>query len=139
MDRERPRKQFKNIDDYIATFPKNVQYTLRELRGAIKESAPEAEETISYRIPTFKLNGNLVHFAAFEKHIGFYPTSSAILAFKEKLSIYKHSKGAVQFPIDGPIPLDIVREIVRFRVKENLTKGVQKKRIEIGLQKQINF
>ncbi|MGZ5502583.1 MAG: iron chaperone [Halobacteriota archaeon] len=128
MDSEGSRRQFKNIDDYIATFPKNVQHTLRELRSVIKESAPEAEETISYGMPTFKLNGNLVHFAAYEKHIGFYPTPSAILAFKEKLSIYKQSKGAVQFPIDGPIPLDIVREIVRFRIKENLTKGVRRRK-----------
>ncbi len=128
MDSEGSRRQFKNIDDYIATFPKNVQHTLRELRSAIKESAPEAEETISYGMPTFKLNGNLVHFAAYEKHIGFYPTPSAILAFKEELSIYKQSKGAVQFPIDGPIPLDIVREIVRFRIKENLTKGVRRRK-----------
>jgi uncharacterized protein YdhG (YjbR/CyaY superfamily) len=128
MDSEGSRRQFKNIDDYIATFPKNVQHTLRELMGAIKESAPEAEETISYGMPTFKLNGNLVHFAAYEKHIGFYPTPSAILAFKEELSIYKQSKGGVQFPIDGPIPLDIVREIVRFRIKENLTKGVRRRK-----------
>jgi uncharacterized protein YdhG (YjbR/CyaY superfamily) len=128
MDSDGSRRQFKNIDDYIATFPKNVQHTLRELRSAIKESAPEAEETISYGMPTFKLNGNLVHFAAYEKHIGFYPTASAILAFKERLSIYKQSKGAVQFPIDGPIPLDIVREMVRFRVKENLTKGARRRK-----------
>jgi uncharacterized protein YdhG (YjbR/CyaY superfamily) len=128
MEGEGPRGQFKNIDDYIAAFPKHVQHTLRELRSAIKESAPEAEETISYGMPTFKLNGNLVHFAAYEKHIGFYPTPSVILAFKEKLSIYKHSKGTVQFPIDGPIPLDIVREMVRFRVKENLTKGVRRRK-----------
>ena len=128
MDSEGSRRQFKNIDDYIATFPKNIQHTLRELRSVIKESAPEAEETISYGMPTFKLNGNLVHFAAYEKHIWFYPTPSAILAFKEKLSIYKQSKGAVQFPIDGPIPLDIVREIVRFRIKENLTKGVRRRK-----------
>ncbi len=128
MDSEGSRRKFENIGDYIATFPKNVQHTLRELRSAIKESAPEAEETISYGMPTFKLNGNLVHFAAYEKHIGFYPTPSAILAFKEKLSIYKQSKGAVQFPIDGPIPLDIVREMVRFRVKENLTKGARRRK-----------
>ena len=128
MDSEGSRRKFENIDDYIATFPKNVQRTLRELRSAIKESAPEAEETISYGMPTFKLNSNLVHFAAYEKHIGFYPTPSAILAFKEKLSIYKQSKGAVQFPIDGPIPLDIVREMVRFRVKENLTKGARRRK-----------
>lgn len=126
MDSERSGSQFKNIDDYIATFPKNVQHTLRELRSAIKEAAPEAEETISYGMPTFKLNGNLVHFAAYKKHIGFYISPSTILAFKEKLSIYKQSKGTVQFPIDGPIPLDTVKEMVRFRVKENLTKGVKR-------------
>jgi uncharacterized protein YdhG (YjbR/CyaY superfamily) len=125
MDSEGSRGQFKNIDDYIVTFPPNVQHKLKELRNAIKESAPEAEEAISYGMPTFKLNGNLVHFAAYKKHIGFYPTHSGILAFEEKLSIYKHSKGAVQFPIDRPIPLDIVREIVRFRVRENLTRGVR--------------
>jgi uncharacterized protein YdhG (YjbR/CyaY superfamily) len=130
MDSERARGQFKNIDDYIATFPKNVQHKLNELRSAIKESAPEAEEAISYGMPTFKLNGNLVHFAAYKRHIGFYPTHSGILAFEEKLSVYKHSKGAVQFPIDGPIPLDMVREMVRFRVKENLTKGVRTRKMD---------
>ena len=130
MDSERARGQFKNIDDYIATFPKNVQHKLNELRSAIKESAPEAEEAISYGMPTFELNGNLVHFAAYKRHIGFYPTHSGILAFEEKLSVYKHSKGAVQFPIDGPIPLDMVREMVRFRVKENLTKGVRRRKMD---------
>jgi uncharacterized protein YdhG (YjbR/CyaY superfamily) len=99
MDSEGSRRQFKNIDDYIDTFPKNVQHKLTELRSAIKESAAEAEEAISYGMPTFRLNGNLVWFAAYKKHIGFYPTHSGILAFEEKLSIYKHSKGAVQFPI----------------------------------------
>lgn len=130
MDSERARRQFKNIDDYIATFPENVQHKLNELRSAIKESAPEAEEAISYGMPTFKLNGNLVHFAAYKRHIGFYPTHSGILAFEEKLSVYKHSKGAVQFPIDGPIPLDMVREMVRFRVKENQTKGVRTRKMD---------
>jgi uncharacterized protein YdhG (YjbR/CyaY superfamily) len=128
MDNKGSRRQFKNIDDYIAAFPKNVQPKLSELRSAIKESAPEAEEAISYGMPTYKLNGNLVHFAAYKRHIGFYPTHSGILAFEEKLSIYKHSKGAVQFPIDDPIPLDIVREIVRYRVKENLTRGVKRRK-----------
>jgi uncharacterized protein YdhG (YjbR/CyaY superfamily) len=123
MVSERSRSQSKNIDDYIATFPQNVQHKLRELRSAIKEAAPEAEESISYGMPTFKLNGNLVHFAAYKKHIGFYVPSSVILAFKGKLSIYKQSKGTVQFPIDWPIPLDTVKEIVRFRVKENLAQG----------------
>jgi uncharacterized protein YdhG (YjbR/CyaY superfamily) len=114
------RRQFKTMDEYIGAFPKNVQDILQKLRGVIRESAPQAEEAISYGIPTFKLNGNLVHFAAYKNHIGFYPTSSAIMAFKKKLSPYKQSKGTVQFPIDKPIPLDLVKKIVRFRVKENL-------------------
>lgn len=114
------KKAFKTIDEYIATFPKNVQTILEELRQAIKESAPKAEEAISYQMPTFRLKGNLVHFAAYKKHVGFYPTPSAIEAFKEELSGYETSKGTVRFPVDKPIPLDLVKRIVRFRVKENL-------------------
>ncbi|MBN2599372.1 MAG: DUF1801 domain-containing protein [Candidatus Thermoplasmatota archaeon] len=117
-----PRTQFKTIDEYIASFPKNVQDVLKQLRRKIKESAPMAEETINYGIPTFKLHGNLVHFAAFKNHIGFYPTPSAILAFKKELSAYKQAKGSVQFPIDTPIPFDIIKKIVTYRVKENITK-----------------
>lgn len=117
-----PRKQFENMDEYIATFPKNVQDILEKLRRVIKESAPNAKEAISYGIPTFKLNGNLAHFAAFNKHIGFYPTPSAIEAFKQELAPYKQAKGSVQFPIDKPMPFDIVRKIVEYRVKENLDK-----------------
>jgi uncharacterized protein YdhG (YjbR/CyaY superfamily) len=117
-----PKKEYKTIDEYIGTFPKNIQRILEELRQAIRESAPKAEETISYQIPTFKQNGNLVHFAAFKNHIGFYPTSSAIGAFKAKLSNYEVSKGTVRFPINEPIPFDLIREMVRFRVKENLSK-----------------
>ncbi len=123
MDNERSRNQFKTIDEYIASFPANVQHMLRELRDAIKEAAPDAEETISYGMPAFKLNGILVYFAAHKNHIGFYPTSSGIRAFGDKLSVYKHSKGAVQFPLEGPIPFDIVKEIVRFRVEENMIKA----------------
>jgi len=93
------------------------------MRQTIRKAAPEAVEAISYGIPTFKLNGNLVHFAAFRKHIGFYPTSSGIRAFKKEISTYKWSKGSVQFPIDKPIPYDLVKKIVRFRVKENLKKN----------------
>jgi len=125
VDSERSSK-FKNIDDYIASFPENVQRKLRKLRSAIKEAAPEAEESISYGMPTFKLNGNLVHFAAYKKHIGFYLPSSVIFAFKEKLSVYKQSQGAVQFPIDRPMPLDTVIEMVRFRVKENLSRDAKR-------------
>lgn len=121
--------QFKNIDEYIATFPENVQKILYKLREIIRESAPEAEEAISYGMPTFKLNGNLVHFAAYKNHIGFYPIPSAIIAFKEELSSYKQAKGSVQFPIDETIPFDIVKRIVEFRVKENNARIENKKNI----------
>jgi uncharacterized protein YdhG (YjbR/CyaY superfamily) len=114
--------QIKTMDTYIAEFPENVRELLEELRRVIRESAPQAEETIRYGIPTFRLNGNLVHFAAFKKHIGFYPTPSGISAFSEELSPYKHSQGAVQFPLDKPVPYDLVRKIVHYRVKENLER-----------------
>ena len=117
-----PKKVFKTIDEYIATFPKSTQSILEELRQAIRESAPEAEEAISYQMPTFKLNWNLVYFGAWENHIGFYPTSSAVEAFKEELSDYEVTKGTVKFPIDKPIPFDLVKKMVRYRVKENLDK-----------------
>jgi uncharacterized protein YdhG (YjbR/CyaY superfamily) len=116
------KKEFKTIDEYIATFPKNVQGILEELRQTIKESAPEAEEAISYQMPAFKLNGILVWFAAFKNHIGFYPKTSAIEAFKEELSGYEVSKGTIRFPINKPVQLDLVKKIVRYRVKENLGK-----------------
>ena len=115
-------EKFKNVDEYIRSFPKDVQVILEELRKVIKESAPEAEEVISYGMPAFKLNGILVYFAAHKNHIGFYPTASGITAFKKELSSYKHTKGTIQFPIDGPIPFDIVKRIVKFRVKENQTR-----------------
>ena len=114
------RNRFKTIDEYIASFPRNVRDILEELRKVISESAPEAEETMSYGIPTFDLNGrHLVHFAAYKNHVGFYPTSSGIEAFKKELSAFKTSRGTVQFPIDKPIPFDLVKKIVKFRVKEN--------------------
>jgi len=117
------RSQFKTIDEYIATFPKNVRDVLEELRRVIRESAPGAEETISYGIPTFDLNGrHLVHFAAYKNHVGFYPTSSGIKAFKKELSPFKTSKGTVQFPLDKPIPFDLVKKTVKFRVKETVSK-----------------
>ena len=119
MDR---KEQFKTIDGYIKTFPKDVRFILEKMRQTIRKAAPEAVEAISYQIPTFKLNGNLVHFAAFKKHIGFYPTSSGIEAFKKELSPYKGGRGSVQFPIDKPIPYDLVRKITMFRVKENSKK-----------------
>ena len=97
------------------------------MRETIHEIAPEAEETIRYGIPTFTLNGNLVHFAAFKNHIGFYPTPSAIVAFREELSLYRQAKGSVRFPINEPIPFDLIRRIVQFRVKENLEGGTKKR------------
>ena len=116
------KEQLKTIDGYIKTFPEDIQSILEKMRQTIRKAAPEAVEAISYQIPTFKLNGNLVHFAAFKKHIGFYPTSSGIEAFKKELSPYEGAKGSVQFPIDKPIPYDLVKKIVIFRVKENLKK-----------------
>ena len=116
------KKPIKTIDDYIAQFPRDIQEKLQKLRKTIGESAPQATEAISYQIPTFKLNGNLVHFAAFKDHISFFPTSSGVAAFEKELSRYKISKGTIQFPLDTPIPLDLVRRIVKFRVQENLGK-----------------
>jgi uncharacterized protein YdhG (YjbR/CyaY superfamily) len=113
----------KTIDEYIAGFPNDIQEILAKIRVTIREAAPDAKETISYQMPTFTLNGNLVHFAAFDKHIGFYPTPSGIGKFKEELSVYKGAKGSVQFPLDKPIPYDLIDRIVRFRVKENLDKA----------------
>ena len=129
------RRTFRSVDEYIAAFPKNVQDILQKLRRVIRESAPKAEEAISYGIPTFKLNGNLVHFAAFKNHLGFYPTPSAITAFKKGLSPYKQAKGSVQFPWDKPIPFDLVKKIVAYRVKENLDKrhgGRTRERCRLG-------
>ncbi len=112
-----------SIDEYIATFPQDIQKILKELRATIKAAAPDAEEKISYQMPTFFLNGNLVHFAAFKKHIGFYPTPSGIEAFQKELSVYDGAKGSVQFPIDEPMPLKLISRIVKFRVAENIKKA----------------
>lgn len=120
--------QAENVDDYIAGFPKEVQKILREIRTTIRKAAPGAEETISYAIPTFKLNGNLVHFAAFKNHIGFYPTPAGIEAFKKELSGYESAKGSVQFPMDQPLPLSLISNIVKFRVKQNRDKRKNKSR-----------
>ena len=107
-------------------FPADVRRILSELRQTIKEAAPEAEETINYQIPTFALNGNLVHFAAFPNHIGFYPTPSGMQAFKKELSAYKSAKGSVQFPLSEPLPLPLIRRIVEYRVKENRERKPKK-------------
>ena len=117
------RDQFKTIDDYIKTFPPDVQSILEKMRQTIRKSAPEAVEAISYQMPTFKLNGNLVHFAAFKHHIGLYPAPSGIEAFEKELSPFVGGKGSVRFPLDKPIPFDLVDKIVAFRVKENLKKS----------------
>jgi uncharacterized protein YdhG (YjbR/CyaY superfamily) len=116
-------RQFETIDDYIKTFPKDIQGILQKMRLTVKQAAPRADEAISYQMPTFKLNGkNLVHFAAFKNHIGFYPTPSGNESFKKELSPYEGGKGSVRFPLNKPIPYDLVEKIVAFRVKENLRK-----------------
>ncbi len=117
---------FTNTDEYIAMFPADIQAMLQKLRSAIKKAAPGAEEVISYKMPAFKLNGMLVWFAAYKEHIGFYPTASPIKVFKKQLSAYKTSKGAIQFPIDKPIPLALVKDIVKFRLSENLERSKAK-------------
>ena len=117
------KKQFKTIDEYIKTFPEDVQAILQKVRQTIRRAAPQAEEAISYQMPTFKLKGrNLVHFAGYKNHVGFYPVPSGIDAFEKELSPYKQGKGSVQFPLDRPVPYDLVRKIVIFRMKENLAR-----------------
>lgn len=116
----------KTIDEYIAGFPNDVQQILVKIRMVIKNAAPNADETIKYQIPTFTLEGNLVHFAAYKKHIGFYPTSTGIAKFKKELSVYEGAKGSVQFPLDKPIPFALISRIVKFRVKENLARAAAK-------------
>ena len=118
------KEQFKTIDEYIRTFPEEVQIELEKMRKTIQDSAPEADEAIRYQMPTFRLHGkNLVHFAAFKNHIGFYPIPSGIEAFKKELSPYKQGKGSVQFPLDKPVPYELVKKIVRFRVAENMKES----------------
>jgi uncharacterized protein YdhG (YjbR/CyaY superfamily) len=108
-----------SIDEYIARYPEDLQKILNQIRAVIHETAPQAVEKISYSMPAFFQNGILVYFAAFKNHIGFYPTGSGIEAFKDELSGYKWSKGAVQFPLDQPIPFDLIRRIVKYRVEQN--------------------
>lgn len=119
--------QHTNIDGYIATFPADVRKALEEVRTTIQKAAPKAEEVISYDIPTFRLNGNLVHFAAYTRHIGFYPGAAGIEAFKKEIASYKSAKGSVQFPLDQPLPLGLITKIVKYRVKMNLEKAKTKK------------
>lgn len=120
------KKSFSSIDEYIGSFPKNIQTILQQVRETIHDAAPDAVEAISYQIPTFKQNGNLVHFAAWKNHIGFYPTPSGTKEFEKELSKYNRSKGSVQFPLDQPMPLSLIRKIVKYRVKANDAKRVVK-------------
>jgi len=126
MDHDNGR--FSSIDAYIATCPDDRQALLEEMRATIKVAAPEAEECISYNMPAFALHGNLVYFAALKNHIGLYPTASGIAAFKEELSAYEGTKGAVRFPVDQPLPLDLIRRIMQFRVAETTAKVAAKAR-----------
>jgi len=115
-----------DVDKFIAAYPKQVQEILNKVRETIRESAPGAEETINYGIPTFTLNGNLVHFSALKGHIGFYPTPSGVEKFQKELSNYEGAKGSVKFPLDQPIPYALISRIVKFRVRENLAKAKKK-------------
>jgi uncharacterized protein YdhG (YjbR/CyaY superfamily) len=126
------QKAPETIDEYIAAFPPEIQEILEKVRRTIREAAPGAEETIKYQIPTFTLKGNLVHFAAFKKHIGFYPTPTGIEAFKAELSSYEGAKGSVKFPLDKPIPFDLISEVVRFRARENLERAESKRKKRWG-------
>lgn len=116
------------VDEYISGFAPDVQVRLQALRQIIREAAPNAEEKISYQMPTYALHGNLVHFAAYKNHIGFYPAPSGIEAFRDELSVYKGAKGSVQFPLNQPLPEELIRRIVKFRVKENVEKAAEMKR-----------
>ena len=118
----------KNIDDYIIDFPPDVQVVLEKIRATIRKAAPDAEEAIKYRLPTFVLNGNLVHFGAFKKHIGFYATPTGNKKFRKELAAYEGAKGSVQFPLDKPIPYALISKMVKFRVKENLERSAVKKK-----------
>ena len=120
--------RFNSIDEYMATFPEAIQAILQTIRETIQAAAPDAEEKISYQMPTFFLKGNLVHFAAFKNHIGFYPTPSGVEAFKEEIARYQGAKGSIQFPLDEPMPLDLITQIVKMRVAENLKKAELKSR-----------
>ena len=123
---ENTKPVYSSVDEYIAAFPPEAREHMRALREVIAQEAPQAREKISWQMPTFTLYGNLVHFAAHQKHIGFYPAPSAILAFEKELAGYQTSKGAIRFPLDRPLPLDLIRRIVAFRVEENLNNAGDK-------------
>jgi len=123
---ENPQPAFNSIDEYIALFPAETRAILTELRAVIKAAAPDAQEKISYQMPTFFQGSNLVHFAAYKNHIGFYPTPSGIDGFKDELSMYVGAKGSVQFPINKPLPFDLISRIVKFRLAEVEAKAALK-------------
>jgi uncharacterized protein YdhG (YjbR/CyaY superfamily) len=123
---EKTQKTATSIDEYIAQFPEPIQKKLTQMRSLIHAAAPDATEKISYQMPTFFLNGNLVHFAAFKNHIGFFPTPSGITSFEAELAVYRTSKGTMQIPLDQPIPSDLISRIVKFRVAENMKKSEKK-------------
>lgn len=112
-----------NVNQYISTFPESTQELLQQMRSIIRSAAPQAEEVISYQMPAFRLHGVLVYFAGYKNHIGFYPTPSGIQKFKQELSVFKNSKGAAQFPLNKPLPIQLIKRIVSFRVRENLEKA----------------
>lgn len=118
--------QYTNTDEYIALFPPEIQNLLNQMRQTIKQAAPDAFEKISYQMPTFDLQGNLVHFAAFKNHIGFFPTPSGTEEFQAEITPYKRSKGTIQFPLDKPLPLELITKITKFRVAENLKRAEEK-------------
>ncbi len=131
MEKSNRTEIAKSIDEYISALPENIQPILEKLRQTIRKAAPNAEETISYAIPTFTLKGNLVHFAAFKNHIGFYPAPSAIEIFRKELLAYEGAKGSIKFPIDQPLPWSLITKMVKLRVKENLEKAKTKKNNKI--------
>jgi uncharacterized protein YdhG (YjbR/CyaY superfamily) len=118
----------KTIDEYVAGFPPDIQEILETIRATIRKAAPDAEETIKYQLPTFTLKGNLIHFGAFKKHIGLYPTARGVEEFKAELSAYEGAKGSVRFPLDKPIPFDLISKITKARVRENLAKAAAKQK-----------
>lgn len=120
----------KNIDEYIAGFPADIQTILQKIRAVIHAAAPEAQEVISYQMPTFRQEGNLVHFAAFKNHIGFYPTPNGIEQFNNRVAVYKAGKGSLNFPLDQPIPYDLISDITQYRLQENLAKAAAKSKKE---------
>jgi uncharacterized protein YdhG (YjbR/CyaY superfamily) len=119
-------KEYADINAFIADFPAEIQAILEQIRATIQQAAPDAKEAIKYGMPTFVLNGNLVHFAAYKNHIGFYPAPTGIDAFLDDLAVYRTGKGTIQFPIDKPIPFDLITKVVKFRVEENLKKRKKK-------------